>query len=75
MKKYWKGTRTLYLISIGVLTIVLIYLIYLSSQNGSGGKSILSYCWDTIVHPFPFVLVLSIVILIIKVYQKPKTND
>jgi hypothetical protein len=75
MKKFGKGTRTPYFIGIGVLTIVLIYLIYLSSQNGSGGKSLLSYCLDPLIHPFPFILVLSIIILIIRAFKKPETND
>jgi hypothetical protein len=75
MNKNTKRTRIIIITGVFALIICVIWLVYVLFPDGYGGKSLLSYCLDTIIRPFPFVMVLSIIILIILAFKKPETND
>ena len=65
---HWK----IFLLSLIMILIGVLFLFYLSSIGGFGGTAKLSWWWGTLILPYPIGWLISIVILIIRAVKKPK---
>ncbi|MEI6050200.1 MAG: hypothetical protein WCS03_14960 [Bacteroidota bacterium] len=66
--RHWK----IFLLSLIMILIGVLFLFYLSSIGGFGGTAKLSWWWGTLILPYPIGWLISIVILIIRAVKKPK---
>jgi multisubunit Na+/H+ antiporter MnhB subunit len=66
--RHWK----IFLISLIMILIGVFFLFYLSSLGGFGGTATLSWWWGTLILPYPFGWLMSIIILIVRAVKKPK---
>jgi uncharacterized membrane protein len=64
--RHWK----LFLTSFLMIIVGVFFLFYLSALGGFGGNSSLSWWWGLLIIPYPAGWLLSIVLLIIRVFKK-----
>jgi hypothetical protein len=62
--------RKIFTISFVLIVIGVIFLFYLSSLGGFGGKSELSWWWGALIIPYPIGWLTNIVLLIIRAVKK-----
>jgi multisubunit Na+/H+ antiporter MnhB subunit len=67
--------QKIFLASLIMILIGVSFMFYLSSLGGFGGKSTLSWWWGTLILPYPFGWILSIITLIIRAFKKPETKN
>ncbi|MBE0422863.1 MAG: hypothetical protein IBX66_02895 [Lutibacter sp.] len=66
--RHWKiFTAALILIVFGV-----VFMFYFSSLGGFGGKSTLSWWWETLILPYPIGWLITVVLLISRLVKKKK---
>jgi hypothetical protein len=66
--------RKIFLLSLIMIVFGVFFLFYLSSLGGFGGESNLSWWWGTLILPYPIGWLISIVVLIIRAFKKPKNE-
>lgn len=66
--RHWK----IFLASLIMIIFGVIFLFYFSSLGGFGGSSTLSWWWGTLILPYPFGWLMSIILLIVRAVKKPK---
>lgn len=67
--------RKIFLASLIMIIIGVLFIFYLSSLGGIGGSSTLSWWWGILVLPYPIGWLISIIILIIRAVKKPKQQS
>lgn len=67
--------KRIFLISSVLILFGVIFMYYLSSLGGFGGKSTLSRWWGILILPYPIGWLISIVVLVIKSFKKPKQQS
>jgi len=66
--RHWK----IFLSAFIMIAFGVFFLFYFSSLGGFGGKSTLSWWWGTLILPYPIGWLVSIIVLIIRAFKKPK---
>jgi hypothetical protein len=66
--RHWK----VFILSLLMILIGVVFLFYLSSLGGFGGKSMLSWWWGILIIPYPLGWLLTIILLIVRAVKKNK---
>jgi hypothetical protein len=66
--RHWK----IFLVSFIMILTGMFFLFYLSSLGGFGGNSELSWWFGLLILPYPIGWLISIVLLIVRAFYKPK---
>ena len=69
--QHWK----IFLASLIMIVIGVIFLFYFSSLGGFGGTSTLSWWWGILILPYPIGWLISITVLIIRAVKKKSQID
>lgn len=64
--------RNIFFSSLIMIVIGVFFLFYFSSLGGFGGKSTLSWWWGILILPYPIGWLMSITLLIVRAFEKPK---
>jgi multisubunit Na+/H+ antiporter MnhB subunit len=64
--------RKLFLTSAILILLGVVFLFYLSSLGGIGGKSALSWWWGLLILPYPIGWLITVVLLVIRIIKKYK---
>jgi hypothetical protein len=74
---YLKGDRhrKIFMLSLIMIVFGAFFLFYLSSLGGFGGESTLSEWWGILILPYPLGWLISIVILIVRIFRKTKSES
>jgi hypothetical protein len=63
--------RKLFLATLIMIVVGIIFMFFLSSLGGFGGKSTLSWWWSILIVPYPAGWLISITVLISRTFKKP----
>ena len=64
--------RKLFLALSAMIVTGVFFLFFFSWLGGFGGRSTLSWWWGTLILPYPLAWLMTIVLLIVRAFKKPK---
>jgi hypothetical protein len=67
--------RMIFIFSFFLILVGIFFLFYLSSLGGFGGDSDLSWWWGILILPYPIGWFASVIVLITRIFNKPKIED